>query len=195
MTTYTDAFTSTTEEALGGSWANLTGAVRKASNRAIPLANGDNQSYYNDAFGDDQIVSVKVYGLTAAKYAGPSVRCSAAGGRNQYWAFATSSAVGLQKFVNGSYTDLGSTSATVADGDTIELRVTGSSLQVYHNTALVTGLGSSGTVTDSTLTTGKPGLGFYSGSGYETMQMDDWSATDSASSTPLAAFSAAYRQQ
>lgn len=77
----------------------------------------------------------------------------------------------LTKVVNGTKTDIYvSSSPTWADNDRIELEVQGTTLRVCKNG---TPLGGSFTATDSSITTGKPGLSVTN-----QMYLDDWEGGD-----------------
>lgn len=76
----------------------------------------------------------------------------------------------LYKVVNGTVTSLNSGSASWAVNDRIELEVEGTTLRVCKNG---TALGGSWTVTDSSLTTGNPGVAMSSG-GNASFYADDW---------------------
>lgn len=66
----------------------------------------------------------------------------------------------------GSYTEIASGAGSIANGNTIELRVSGSTFQMYKNGSLVI----SGT-NASTPSSGKPGIGIDDGA----TRLDDWS--------------------
>jgi hypothetical protein len=96
-------------------------------------------------------------------YIGVAVRCSADtdGARDYYALIVSSDAAGpnyttrLIKIVNGSATTLHSASVAWASGDTVELEVEGTTLTGMKNGSA---LGGSFTQTDTSLTTGKPGI-------------------------------------
>jgi hypothetical protein len=84
---------------------------------------------------------------------------------------------------NGTFTSLGTWTTTAwANGDTIELEVSGTTLTPYRNGSAIAGK----SATDSALASGRPGLyiASHTDSGY---RLDDWEGGDvsSASATAL----------
>jgi hypothetical protein len=67
----------------------------------------------------------------------------------------TGTSLTIAKFVAGSFTSLGSQSATINNGDVISFNISGSSMNCYVNGALILG------ATDSSITSGFPGLGSF----------------------------------
>jgi hypothetical protein len=132
-------------------------------------------------FTDDQYSSLVVGALTwltTSYNIGVICRASADtdGTRDYYGASVCMDAAGptyttvLYKVVNGTITTLHSAAATWAVSDRIELEVEGTTLRVCKNG---TALGGSFTQTDSSLSTGAPGVALGGGT---TIYGDDWEA-------------------
>lgn len=98
------------------------------------------------------------------------------GNSNTYYVYyGTTSARYIAKVISGTETDLHAlTTEGFADGDVIELRVNGTTLSCYLNGALDTELVAGGSFTDSSISSGKPGIFFYG----NTSAMDDFEAND-----------------
>ncbi len=110
------------------------------------------------------------------------------GNYNAYEAMIGPSLIEVYRVDNGTPTSLGSTSVSSAQGDniTLEAKQVGSTveLRVYKNDSLVTGLGTSGVITDSDAnrkTSGQPGIAARFGTAGKVF--DDWSAEDVAASS------------
>lgn len=131
-------------------------------------------------FSDDQYSSAVIIDSTppGSTYRfGVVVRASAdTNGTRDYYEAYVALITGLvtthlTKVVNGTKTDIYvSSSPTWADNDRIELEVQGTTLRVCKNG---TPLGGSFTATDSSITTGKPGLSVTN-----QMYLDDWEGGD-----------------
>ena len=115
-------------------------------------------------FSDDQYSQIVVTGvseITASYSVGVGVRNSTDTGANRdgYWFefqedSGTAKTTRILKVVNGSVTQLSTTTINWADGDTMRLDIIGSDLKAYRNDTLISALN----VTDTALTTGKPGI-------------------------------------
>ena len=119
-----------------------------------------------ETFSDDQFASMAITNINddvgVTNKVGVAVRVGSAtdGSKNLYEVVVTSGAVGdktisLNKWVAGTRTVLHSGTAAFTNNDLIELEVIGTTLTVCKNG---TALGGSFTQTDSSLTTGKPGI-------------------------------------
>jgi hypothetical protein len=133
------------------------------SNQAEPAADSAlsiGGNFYNGiSWPNDQYSEVTV-GTSASGAASDAflvlVRTSATG--NCYaLVFACEGATTcvIQKYIAGAVTNLATFSFTATTGDVVRLSVQGSNLVVYKNGAQI------GTATDSSITSGSPGMGFY----------------------------------
>ena len=161
---------------LGSDWAQLNSATSDVTiNSSIRIAGTSDQPVSGAAaarwvgagtFADDQYSSIEIIGLghwTNQYHVGVIVRASADTGTGrdfygasvEYDASSSPYPTRLYKIVNGTYTSIYSALVAWADGDKIELEVEGSELRVCKNG---TPLGGSFTQTDTSLTTGAPGV-------------------------------------
>jgi hypothetical protein len=69
------------------------------------------------------------------------------------------------KFISGTPTDIGNWTGTCSTGDTMKLEISGTTLTGYINGVSV------GTASDSSLSTGNPGIWSFDDSGQE---LNDW---------------------
>ena len=85
----------------------------------------------------------------------------------------TGTSLAIGKFVAGSFTSLGSQSATINNGDVISFNIIGSSMNCYLNGALIVG------ATDSSITSGFPGLGAFQvyNNNRASLQWKNWMAS------------------
>lgn len=154
---------------LGANWTVQAGTGPLiASNEAKIITTGtDEAAFWNaNTFTDNQYS--KIIARADPTKVAVSVRASGTGGSwNAYWARAD----GIHKHVAGSYTGLGGGSITVNIGDTLELRVSGTTLQRYVN-----GVAQGTAPTDSSLASGKPGILMWTLGG--PVQADDWEGGD-----------------
>lgn len=141
-------------------------------------------------FSNDQYSSIVALDLTfsSANYA-QGVICRASAdthtARDYYFFVVLSNQVGaLGKIVNGTETILHSDSVSFANGSRIELECEGTTIRAMKDGVA---LGGSWTVTDASLSTGKPGIAPVGGD--EVCTADDWEGGDitagSASIAPL----------
>jgi hypothetical protein len=135
-------------------------------------------------FSNDQYSSIVISGITTAlndNY-GIGVICRASSdtnsNRDYYEAFMYNTSSGstqtirFGKYVNNVYTSFNDATVTIGNGDRIELECVGTTIRVCKNG---TALGGSFTTTDSSLTTGKPGI---SGAGGTNIFGDSWEGGD-----------------
>jgi hypothetical protein len=146
---------------LGANWTTQTGtAIAIVSNQAkTTTASTDQFAFWNaNTFDANQrsLVTVTTENLGTVIV---SVRCSGTGGSmNAYWARKD----GIHKFVAGAYTQLlADDAASLVQNGILEIRVVGTTIKRY-----VDGV-EDGSVTDASLASGSPGLGFYLNSGVE----------------------------
>lgn len=141
------------------------------------------------SFTDDQYSQLKLLNpldfAGSTQRAGVIVRASSDTGNNRdyYEAYIASDSAStpttyLAKWVNGTRTGLYSAAQTWAVNDTISLEVEGTTLRVCRNG---TPLGGSWTVTDSSITTGLPGVTLAGGAN---CLGDDWEGGNMGS-TPV----------
>ena len=178
VTTYqiaSDSF-SRANGGLGSNWTTDAGAFQITSDYAVAnsVATTMDVAYYNAvSFPDDQWSQITWYtsgGLN--DFMGVCVRASTTGTQNAYLLFAKSngsSNLFLQKVINGLKSDLngGVAIGTVANGDTIALRVEGTTLIAYHNGSPIF------TTTDGNLASGSAGICGYGTTGYS--KANNWS--------------------
>jgi hypothetical protein len=185
----TDNFNRADGYGLGANWTgrnvSASGTLSIASNKA----NGSAARTYDNtsadswsgagSFTDDQYASVVISGLavqTTSYGIGVIARASGTdGSRSFYGAYVASDAASggnqttyLFKIVSGTATSLYSTTHSWSNGDRVEIECEGTTIRLCKNG---TPLGGSWTVTDSSITTGAPGI---AGGGSAVAQGDDW---------------------
>ena len=177
----TDAFTGTngTElptysanwslgNALSSDFVIDTNSLRTPFSRAISL-----HAYRNDgSFANDQYAEAKIVQVgSASQYMGVCVRS----GNGDAYAFVVDGINYLMwKLIGyGGYTQLAFAALAVVAGDTIRLEASGTTLTAKLNGSTVT------TVTDSALTSGRPGVAGQGGAASGTYTLlDDWVGDD-----------------
>lgn len=126
------------------------------------------------SFNDDQYslaTLLTIDDLGTANRVGVTTRASgSAGTRTHYEAYVINNGVGnktthICRWVNGTRTALANTTVAWAANDTLRLVSIGTGHKVYRNDAEITALA----VTDSNITTGKPGISSTSGN-----YLDNW---------------------
>lgn len=171
------------------------------SNAVVPGATGNNYQVIRWAgtgtFANDQYAKITIGGLTwqdSSYRVGVVVRCSAdLNAAADYYAFwvqddASSNRTSkLVKVVNGTATELDSRTSAWANGDTISLEASGTTISAYKNDTLMF------SVTDTSLTTGKPGL-MAAGSG-SVPTADNWEGGDVSSGAGSATLTGANAAQ
>lgn len=133
-----ESFAGTDANPIGGNWTTITGegAIQRLSNAAVRSANDslDHSAYYSSGSQppDDQYCKLVV--ATIAYDGGPIVRASTSA--TTYYLLdcdPSSNGMTLYKVVAGAFTSLGQGTVTINNGDTVELRVTGNTLDAYLN--------------------------------------------------------------
>lgn len=186
---------------LGSNWAQLSSgrgdvvinSSTKVTGQFGVLSNDHSAARWvgSGTFTDDQYASVKVQSLTS--FAGTNdrvgviVRASADTDANRDYYLATADAdsatsthlVRLSKWVNGTFTQIHSGNATLAENDRLELEAEGTTIRVCING---TAIGGSFTVTDSDISTGKPGVAT---AGNASCFGDDWEGGNLSSGSTL----------
>lgn len=142
------------------------------SNTATMRAAGSESAYKWDgdgAFSADQYAQAKY--STVGHYGGVTVRITGTSTAtlNGYIALFDGTAIDLQKITNGTRANLQAGIGTVANGDTVKLEVVGTSIKVYVNGAQI-----GTTTTDSSFSSGQPGLYFLSNA--NSLHIDDWTS-------------------
>jgi len=107
---------------------------------------------------------------------GVGVRMSGSGATaDGYFYGGGSNGTYMYKVINGAYTTFGSSGDAVEADDVLKITVSGTTITAYKNGSIDTSVGTSGTATDSDLSSGKAGIGgYYSGGNY----VPDWSGGD-----------------
>lgn len=185
--------TSIATEAFGGTLSNwtqintfagtiqITSGEANASHAQPPSACPAARWTGAGTFTDDQYSSVQITNLAGwasdSYHFGVIARASGDtdSNRDYYFASITGAVNGspwecsFGKTVNGTTTDLNTANITFAEGDAIEIECEGTTIRVLVNG---TALGGSFTVTDSSITTGKPGV--LAGGAATTIRGDNW---------------------
>lgn len=183
MPTYTDAFTAadgTTLTAYSANWANAMGSFAITSNAIrTNVADADCLAYHNGALNNNQWCEVRIAAIAAGgnyQNRGAACRASNTGGGAAYvFIFDDqTSSFTLGSFVAGSFTELGSGSASPAVNDIVRVNASGTSISGLRNGATL-----AGPVTDSSITSGTGGVSGYSVATVDTgVRIDDWLASD-----------------
>ena len=133
---------------------------------------------YNNTFDNDQYAQIKMVNVTTTGAMGIGVRLSGAGATLDGYAFTISGNANessIVRFDNGVGTVLGNVGTTnPSTNDVYKLKIVGTTLTVYKNGSVFTEVGTSGTYTDATYSSGKAGI---VGNGtYNDANADDWEA-------------------
>jgi hypothetical protein len=175
-----DDFNRAAENPLGSPWTTwLNSGLKIATNGYCQIVNASNQetgAYYSSSSVADSSVTIHTVG--AEMYAGPLINASSGG--NGYVMYSTPSGTyTLAKVTGGSFSTLKTTSLTAPiAGDVLRLVRVGNDLFGYKNGSLVSGWG---TATDTTYTTGSPGIYLYNNNVY----IDSWTDGVAAGQTLL----------
>jgi hypothetical protein len=178
----TDNFNRADSASLGGNWTEI------SYNGTTPWAIASNQasgstsagtvpiSYYSNAtFPDDQYGQMVLKTIADAKGAGPIVRASGTDQNSMTFYFAEYGAVEGRYFavVSGGFTLLGNGAPAGAANDLIYLSAVGSTIVVKRNAT------QDFTTTDTTVTTGPPGMWAQNQTGAAGLSaVDDWEGGD-----------------
>lgn len=157
MSVVSDDFQRANESPLAAPWANsigglFTAGVTLVSNQAsgVGAVNGLSQ-YSTGSWGRDQVCTAVVGALTAGTaFAGVGVRLNTAA--SGYILQTDGTTTTLVRYNVGVATNLVTGIGSVANGDTLQIRVAGPNLSCYKNGALIA------SATDSNLTLGNPGI-------------------------------------
>jgi hypothetical protein len=117
-------------------------------------------SYYDQTFTNDQWAEADLAGISAGgSTAGVSVRTASSSGGDLYYVWTDgSNHVTIVKRVGGGYTTI-ATGSVAANGHKVAIEVVGTTLNAYVDGVLAT------TISDSSITTGKPGIISANGAG------------------------------
>ena len=182
-----DNFTrANSSSSLGANWTILNGTLGIASNHAAATnTNGNNFALWNaDVFTANQTAQAIVFYGGGAGFLGPGCRLSSGG--NGYIAMGSgggTNTVELHRFDSSASTLLATYTATLTDGDVIELSVSGTTLTTTLNGTDL------GTFTDSTYATGQPGIYIFNSAA---ASISLWSADTLSSNPTLSVDSGAY---
>ena len=153
-----------------GDWEqeNNTCSIYKPASDAEAYPNTADECgvYYDMNLGTDHWVqwTIPVVGNT---YWGPTVRNS--GGSETYYAYyGNNSKRMLCRVVSGNYVRIGTEGPALTANDVLKLSIVGTTLTCYINDALDTTVGTSGTATDSNISSGNYVGGGGYGAGYNT---------------------------
>jgi hypothetical protein len=176
MATFSDNF-NRADGGVGANYDNVNSGVVVFSNQVRGQNTGSiNYSTVKVAtadFTDNHESTVTMATRGASDFGGPMVR-SAGTTANSYILYTdgtNSSDRRLGKIVAGVKTAIGSVNATCVSGDVLKLRCIGTTLTWYKNGTLME------TVTDSTHTTGQPGIYYFFGNSNAT-RLDNFQADD-----------------
>ena len=174
--TYSGGGASATDDfnraSIGTDWTTLTNQSTLTINSSTLVAgssSGRNGMYYNaTTFTDDQSSQITIT-TNHDNNCGPAVRMSASA-ETAYVAVMSiaASTVTLRKLSAGTFSDITSVSETCANGDTLKISVSGTTLTVDHNGSQII------STTDSDISTGQPGIFIYS----TVARGDDWEGSD-----------------
>ena len=133
-----------------------------------------------------EITIGSVVGTVSDNGVGPTVRSVFSGNLTMYIAQSNTHETRIYKVVSGAYTQLGSDGPAVATGDVIRLTANGTTITVTKNgTSIIS-------VTDSSVTTGAPGIWATNSGGRGSISL--WAGGDLTAGTPIAVLASSYNQ-
>lgn len=174
-----DAFTGSDGTALAthnAGWTASVGAWVLSSNQARGNSGGTDHyaTWTGDAFGDAQYSKCAISGMAnGSQYRGVFARGAGSGGTFRCYLIFSDGVTGADHteigiVTAGSYTRLKAVATTTVDGDVLEIRCNGTTIQFYKNSVLID------SHTDATYSSGSAGIySFGSNAG-----IDDWSANN-----------------
>jgi uncharacterized protein YjdB len=187
-TSYTESFTGTAAP-LSGSWSQqrTSGTINKNGlGRGVGSANAKDLFAFWSAntFSNDQYSQATITGGLSggSQYVQIIVRATGTGdGRYSNYLFYTDGASGgghteVAKNINGAQTTFRSFAVTFATGDIIKISAVGTTITCYKNGVAI------GSVTDSSLPGGSPGIGVYG----STVTVDNWEGGTLVAASPPA---------
>lgn len=172
-----DAMTDTNGTPLtthSASWTiNANGFTINAANAATGNSSVFNMAHWNaDTFSDDQYSEAVTADISATRYPGAAVRV-AASANTGYYCYENTTTLLLQKIVAGTQTGISSIAVTGANGDTIRLEVSGTSLSCYQNSVLKLG-----PTSDSAIASGSSGIAVFSSGSVDSWEGGNLSSAD-----------------
>lgn len=181
MATYSDSFTysdGVLDTVSSSAWTARSGSMDVISNQ-FREGSGVSNSYSEVStgtanFADDHEAEVTVHALGTADFVGPAVRVSASGCYCIRADGANSTGRRIHRMDGTTRTQIGTVNIVPTNGDTLKLRAVGSTITAYVNGSQVD------SVTDSTYTTGQPGI-YYDRQNAGVSRGDNFSAADIAS--------------
>ncbi len=162
----TDNFNRADSGTLGANYAATDSNMQIVSNRAVGLADAAVNIVYRsaEAFSNDQYSEATLYHGGTSR----SLLCVRVNGSGDlYYADVNvdTASTTLWKRVSGSYTQIGGNFGAPTNGLVYKLEVIGTTLKIYQG-----GVQMSGSETDSSIASGKPGIGAIASS----EGWDDW---------------------
>lgn len=168
---------------LGANWTTMVGDdLPNISSNAVVDSdmtnNIDAGAYYNATSApNDQYSKVTGITMTTESVPGTVVRCNTSGAITRYFSFfdtpGGSANFTIYKVVTGTYTSILTGTATIANGDTQQLEVQGTTLNIKRNGT------SLNTVGDSAIASGQFGITVVSiANAGTTGVLDDWEGGD-----------------
>lgn len=159
---FTDAFTNSNGTALtthNASYSNQNGVCDIQSNGVHPNSASTEIGvrWGGDTFGDDQYSQLVMVAETSGTYIGPACRM-ASGANSRYGYYAGGDARYFFKVITGTFTQFGSSGGSPAVNDVLRIEASSSTITAKLNGAVDTAVGTSGTASDSSLTTGYGGI-------------------------------------
>jgi len=171
-----DDFNRADENPLAGNWATLAGTngmqIVSGRCRLVTEAAENSSIYTATTFGNNQYSQAKRYTGAIYSYLRYHVRATSGGSTQNTYQYTVGGLDSyLYKIVANTYTEIGSNSShsTITAGAVSRVECEGTTIRTFYE-----GI-EKHSVTDSTFTSGYPGLGHYNlaGGGH-----DDWSAGD-----------------
>jgi hypothetical protein len=173
-----DNFNSRSDGSLAGQgvWTTGSGSITVASSLINPTGAGQNSIvYWNDTTNNNQWSQLTVNDAGSSRFMGPAVRCSNTGGGQCYALTFGNGDIGLWRIVGNTETVLDYYTPG-AGPYTLKISVSGSDITCWVNGSLATSIGTNGTFTDATITSGFVGVQGYENGTLRTG--DDWSGGD-----------------
>ena len=166
--------------------ANFSGGVNVVGNSFVGGTRGTSGwvLYTGASFPtDDQTVAATITGVGASAHASTSVLLRASPtvstGYSCSYSVNGTSNLSISKEVRGTFTSLSSLNYSAAAGDKLSCNVTGTTLNLYVN-----GVRKIGPITDASISSGFPGLGFFSN--LSSLTLSNWAASYGAVSLNVA---------
>jgi hypothetical protein len=166
--------------------ANFSGGVNVVGNSFVGVAGGTTGwvLYTGASFPtDDQTVAATITGVGASANASTSILLRASPtvstGYSCSYSLNGTSNLSIGKEVAGTFTSLSSMNYSAVAGDKLSCNVTGTTLNLYVN-----GVRKIGPITDTSISSGFPGLGFFSN--LSSLSLSNWAASYGAVSLNVA---------